>query len=488
MIDIVTLNQKFYYTPMRQKLITLLTEEVVPAVNRTRDPKGEILKAARANNFLPSQVQALGQLFNTARTLAHFEKAGTSEARGASFPILDVDKLVAEYQTAEPLEKKASAPVHWELDDQTNNTDSLPDCFRGICTPALKLEVPVRTQPSAAAMAKAAAKAQVESAREVAMLEQLQADTSHTITKLARSLWEQVRNDPEQNSFDSIEADALGLFGEKIRPTMDKLASACVHFDTAHRPIKRAAKATEHAILEDDREAIMNLIDQVDSKFFEYDTCTRILKAAAAPPAPPPTKPQSQQSSGKGQGSSKPSSGGADPKPLAPVKPGQPAVKDEGVFSTPGATVGQVGRGITDSTNDVADNVLGKILVNVPDTLKSLMPDNSDQRLVDTEARDVRHQAMLQNLLITDPILSEADPDKVLDIYHTVRTQAPDIAGDINVMRVLLRSAIQHDGMTPFDLKQLIETNSAAQKVEENRRKFNAQDYGGKPVSGGKDS
>lgn len=78
---------------------------------------------------------------------------------------------------------------------------------------------------------------------------------------------------------------------------------------------------------------------------------------------------------------------------------------------------------------------------------------------------DAHHLALLQNLMTTDDVLSEADPDQVVSAYNTIRTTAPQLAKDVNVMRVALRSAVQHEGIDPFTIKGIAETESARQKV-----------------------
>jgi hypothetical protein len=49
-------------------------------------------------------------------------------------------------------------------------------------------------------------------------------------------------------------------------------------------------------------------------------------------------------------------------------------------------------------------------------------------------------------------------------------------------MRVLLRSAIQHDGIAPFDLKNILETELTKQKVDWNRRLAGDVEYAGTKV------
>jgi hypothetical protein len=102
------------------------------------------------------------------------------------------------------------------------------------------------------------------------------------------------------------------------------------------------------------------------------------------------------------------------------------------------------------------------------------------QEKVDAGMMDARHMSVLTNLMINDDILAEADPDRVTQIYNTIRENAPELSTDINVMRVLLRSAVAHDGISPFDLKGILETELTKQKTDFNRNLQEGIDYQGK--------
>jgi hypothetical protein len=96
---------------------------------------------------------------------------------------------------------------------------------------------------------------------------------------------------------------------------------------------------------------------------------------------------------------------------------------------------------------------------------------------------------MLQRLLLTDEVLADADPERVAEIYNTFRATMPALAADPNVMRVALRSALQHDGIAPFDVKGFLDTQLAAQRMDMNRRQLNDTLYKGKdlPAPKGRD-
>ena len=90
---------------------------------------------------------------------------------------------------------------------------------------------------------------------------------------------------------------------------------------------------------------------------------------------------------------------------------------------------------------------------------------------------DVEHAAVLQNLLLTDEILSEEDPEKVVDAFNTVRRMAPELAKDLNMMRVQLRSMVMGDGISVFDAQQLSKAELDARKVDNDRRALDDLHY-----------
>ena len=55
-----------------------------------------------------------------------------------------------------------------------------------------------------------------------------------------------------------------------------------------------------------------------------------------------------------------------------------------------------------------------------------------------------------------------------MSAFNTIRQTAPHLAKDVNVMRVALRSAVQHEGIDPFTIKGIAETETARQKAVSN--------------------
>lgn len=478
---------------MRQQLITWLIDEIAPDIRRSSDAEGTILKFAKERNLAPALVQALGQLYNTAKTLAFLEKAG-SKGRGDSFPILDVDDLVKKFLEAGPVKSAGVAEGTidtWELDNPFGG--DLPACFAGITTPALTEETVVNTVPDR--LAKRAAVQRAIHSAEMELAQQICADYEFQLDKLASAISQSLRENPDY-PWQQFEADALGYFAKEahMKGVLDKVFEFCTNCSPRLKVDARAKKATAQKLLNEFETSLMEKLAAIDDLFFKraaaYEFMEQQKSAMVMEPPPKVEEALNDWTIPLGGSSEAPPDIGADLGKPSPgielggdASPGSKSLRTKGTGpkgEKPVGGRGDAGGSLFNSLNAGLDKLLGATASGAAPIVRGMMGGrNSDQELVDRSMQDARQIAVLQNLLTTDEILSEADPDRVVQIYNTVRESAPELAGDINVMRVLLRSAIQHDGIAPFDLKGILETELAKQKVDWNRRITSDVDYGG---------
>jgi hypothetical protein len=80
---------------MNHNEIVSALEKTLPAINASADPESVLLKFASGHNLSPAQLEKLGQVFNTAKTLAYMDKK--ADARAGSFALLDVPALLGKY-------------------------------------------------------------------------------------------------------------------------------------------------------------------------------------------------------------------------------------------------------------------------------------------------------------------------------------------------------------------------------------------------------
>lgn len=99
---------------------------------------------------------------------------------------------------------------------------------------------------------------------------------------------------------------------------------------------------------------------------------------------------------------------------------------------------------------------------------------NTAQRRTDMSTSDIVRTIMVRRMLATDPILREADPRAVLEVYNAIAKLHPDVANDPQRLRLVLREAASYDGLTLDSQKQLADTRKseedASAKARENSR------------------
>jgi len=458
---------------MRQQLIKWLIEDVIPEAQKTGDPEQSILKFSHTQNLAPAQVEMLGQLFNTAKTLSHLEK---SASRGSSFSIIDVPKMVAKY-----LETPSETHTEWH----GKNADvSLPTCLSGwerlgLDEPQeIKLAAGPVEDPSVFAgerKAKAARRDARVEALNLETMKQAASDFREEGRRIMETVHRALRSNTDLN-FAAFETDALSLYGEPVAPVMDKLAS---YIKGCKWPITRGQVDTTKRLIPDHAGLIEKVASLLDLHYLIQAADEGIKQATAAAPAlADPAVAQHAEPAGSGDKKK-------DEPVSEPAAPAQTGGKGGGGKGK-GAEGGQKSptrpiEGFFGGMNKGLDTAAGKGYgLLEPVIQKSLGGGfNTGQQTVDRDYIDARHMATLQRLMATDEVLSEADPDKVVETYNTIREVAPSLAGDANVMRVVLRSAVQHDGISSFDLKSFLDTEAARQKTDYNRRLTSGINYGG---------
>jgi hypothetical protein len=412
-----------------------------------------------------------------------------SANRGRSFPLLDVPTLVEKYMEVQEEEtKSASINFSWEMD--LDNTHNLPDAFVGLCRPNVSGEA-ISVGPDNGRVKRAYHQKHLLQL-EVQAAQQQKFDAQEDARNLITAMVKEARQDFDF-SFTRLERDANYLYGPEIQPTMDVLAN---FFKTANIRVERTTETGPERLLRE--YPLLKKVATVQAQLVRVKEAEATIKQAASVLDPEITNP------GPAPNFSKPSEEAAQPQDGAKAPKGSPGSKDPdqtlmGTFNFPGnkSTPGASAKGKAEKGKDekkpnpvlsgahTALDTLGKPVLDMAgERVKKILDarDNPDQRRMDQTFNDVRQVAMLQNVLTTDEVLSEADPERVVDVFNTIRMYAPSLAGDANIMRVALRSALQHDGISPFDIKSFLDTELAGQKVDINRRALDGHLYRGKEL------
>lgn len=105
---------------MTQKQQIQLLDSIIPDIISENNPEAVMLKCARKHNLAPAQLEKLAQVFNTHKTIVGLKKQAN---RGDSFSIVDVPSLVKEYTTYNPeaVISAESKAIHAKVDKLTKS-------------------------------------------------------------------------------------------------------------------------------------------------------------------------------------------------------------------------------------------------------------------------------------------------------------------------------------------------------------------------------
>ena len=117
---------------------------------------------------------------------------------------------------------------------------------------------------------------------------------------------------------------------------------------------------------------------------------------------------------------------------------------------------------------DIGD-ASGKSVSWLADKLKSTNSFDSRRYKMDNARTSVRNALNLQKAMLTDPILSSADPARLVSLYNSLSTANPEVMSDPNLLAYTLREAIQYDGVAPHTYEQLVGIDKSKAEAEKNR-------------------
>jgi len=427
---------------MRQKLIEWLIDDVAPRVRKSGDPEGELLKFAHEKNLSPALLEGISQLFNTAKTLCYMEK--NASARGGTFPTVDVQKLVSQYLEV-PASKMKEAAGWADADNRLQPGERMPDFFALPENDGLEFHLP----KSAASRKQSISPLRAN----IATTELVKTDMEESARMLLDRMVKKARR--QQLNWNTLELDALAVLGDEAKPALDNAAN---YLASHNIKVARQTYDAKPRFVESDLAEIEFLAKSIvgikEASAMLAEMREELTKSSAAlakdevdeddeeeTPSPKPVAPRNP-----GRGSAGKDLGGS-PFDFLP-KGGDPS---KSVFKTAPEVVFGL---LAPARDQFMKSVLGQI--STPDTQHAKYQAAMD---------DAQHIALLQNLMTTDDVLAEADPDQVVSAYNTIRQTAPHLAKDVNVMRVALRSAVQHEGIDPFTIKGIADAETARQKA-----------------------
>lgn len=500
---------------------------LVPEIEK-RGAAEVLTEFARREDLPPSQLEKLGQVYNTLRTISHIDNA--KDDRGSSVPLLDVPIMVAGYATGADREKVATGPLSISSHD-LNTVDlnrALNLELRQLSSPpsmakAASTEVTTTPEKAAESVLSFAGTQEFEAA-----LLDVEIDLENEMAKLAGEIIgaapltgdstfrrdvsffevEALRRQPEEAVKQA--GDYLERYAEPLHITLDRFG-----YD---REIEKYAYEIPHAMGEKfaalaeaatSYDVIVKLAAETIPKSPDEGTKDKIGYFGAAPPTDPPafddipdTKKETDTGGGETaeEAAAKANQHGVTPVTGKPSKDDQDKDKDktkakdkdnggggggrnrdgdkksepkEKSLDPVGAATDLLARPLNAVSSGVqgaaakADDILTKI------TTKERQ--NKAQKDLDIDIEDIKRTMNVSRMIANDPVLREVEPKEVMEVYNSIAARNPDIAGDMAALRLVLREAVSYEGLTLDAQKMLsdIRKNEAqgSQVAQDNDRK-----------------
>jgi len=481
---------------MNEKLVGWF-EDILPEIKKTNDVKGTMLKFANDKNIAPALLEKLGHVYNTAKTVTYLDKcASQNKGRGETFQVLDIPEMLEEYT-----QKKASDHEYSSNDYSSLSSGSFTDLFEGKVT---FNDLNSLDESEDYKEVKIASDRRLEWKNDsikianLSQAEQLIFDNQEDNRKVASEISDYIRDSYNETSFEQIEQDAKYYFGDCIKEACDYVSA---YMDGIGYAVKRASDSGKSRLLTDNTFLLkfafiqnnLNTIEQAD--FYIQNNRKKKASAESSKVDENTKKPTDDSDESKKQDKE-------DGVRLDKIKKERtfspaPAVakddwpdlatgKEKLKYLVGGAASGLSGLVAGGRHGLGLDKSLPDTVSSVRDTLTNFISDvapsrNTGQELIDSDLDDAKYTSVIQDLIITDPILAEEDEDKVLDLYNTIKSVAPEMAKDKNVARVVLRSAVQYDGIAAPDLAQLVEAERSIQRSQANSSAIDSAKYDRNP-------
>lgn len=438
---------------MTQKQQIQMLNSIMPEIVESKDPETTMLKCAKKNNLSPAQLEKLGHVFNSMKTLVGLEKQAN---RGDSFSIVDVPEMVSKYTTYDParvLSDKAEA-VHEKVDRLTKDATADPDGW-GACLKYMQMSKAAsadntwcfekQTLPSCAEWIKKTATRTCEGGTtefnntEVGeeWLEMapdgVSSDIMHKAASKRLALYTSVNEDLKaaEMTLRQVVEDASVAMQEKLASFKLHIAGNREDWETS---IKDARDLLSEKSFEKAASILENYFDRV--KFRGLEKAANISRGYARRLAKDETGLV------------------AEMQELLELQD----VKDRAADMLEGFTVKSAS-----SKGSLVSQMLAP-------TKSPLDYDNSLQLKYDKSLDSGLRDITLQQLMLTDPIIAEADQATVQDLYNTIADLSPTIAKDPVRMAPVLKEALQYDALPMQQIKDLLSIEESAGKVKKLNR------------------
>lgn len=477
-----------YYDGMTHDSAVRIVVGLVPSMEE-KGAEATLTKYASDEDLPPAQLEKLGQVYNTLRTVSHIDNAEDSE-RGATVPLLDVPGMVVGYATGLGQEKRALAPLSFS----SHNASTVD------LTVALHREMqdaPVIEKAASdnlGELSAAAGEDLIDAAGMADTIMHLELDLRDEMSKLACDIYSAAPKTGDW-SRDISEFEREALYSQPqhlVKAAGDFLEEfAAPHHVTLNRHdysetlAKRAYEIPHHmggqmaelAEVNGTYGVVVKLaaadpvtLDELDGSPEDQNTTPPTLDPDATDPEAPPEDPPKEgdkdvegatdklkdaEDVAAGTGETTPGSS----TPPADDKPPKDPSSDDGKGKGGGVSGAQV-LALALTPSRAAGAAVRDAAVKVDETLARITSkerQNKEQQATDISVEDIKRAMNLRRMIGTDPVLKEADPREVLEVYNAIAEKNPEIANNMASLRLILREAVSYEGLTLDSQKMLSE-------------------------------
>lgn len=478
---------------MRQKELINLLDTVMPEIAETGNPEAVLIKCAKANNLSPAQLEKFGHVFNAMKSNVFFKKASN---RGGSFSIVNVPEMVSKYTTWTPNGKAPSKKATIEKSASTAGFD-IPELEtgKGLPTPDqwfsrnvgadghLKEDEQFNFEdftdrsewetlsladyvPSYDVMHKAASNNN-EEAYKVAMakfvateenVKQAAFEAREEITEAHEELRQHFLRTPE--NWPEAAFDMSLHFGEKTASVIEGVEKYFAsHFLKAPKFTMDKEAAADTPFLQD-RHGVYDIFEHIIACENIEKRAHDLLEKMAASPNPKNTQ-------------SLPSSATPEPSIDVDMSDSDSAVTGSAAAQAAVNPIRSLLAGMKSPYLKPGDDSILKPLsdnaVKLRDALDGAGPfaKHDGQDKIDRAMLKAKKDTTLQQLMLSDDIIANADPQVVQDLFDTIASASPTFASNPHLMGPALKEAIQYNSLPVQTFKDILEAEKLKAEIKE---------------------
>jgi hypothetical protein len=434
-------------------LVKIALNEVVTNINCGANPTTALKKVASDLDLNPNYVHRVGEALNVALHYNHFKKA---EDRSAQFEIADIPAVVK--GLFNETEKTANQKKAEAFPDN-GGEDTVFNYNRILNNPKYKqayLEIvnSTETHESFPLSLKGAFEKSANLLKDLERdLDEAKTDkigSEITLNQKFSSLSDHFRKDASYRlAFDEFESQVFSKYGEHAIPYLDLIHKTSktaedrgVH-DKGYQMFETSKELTMFDSLMKAAEDFVKaeeFLKEAEEKFsFEKEYYSEIGKLVANNGSL--SKNAEQQDPVRSKKKNKPSKTAQERDPvLLRIEKKAKFKKSADVVS-----LFALSRLLNQPQDGLAKNINERFL----DSSK-----NGTSPRHNLVLENMERQLLLQELIMTDPILSKANPQKVAKAYEQILRLSPQVSKEKEVVRAMLRQAVAAQAIAPYDADQ----------------------------------